>query len=206
MTARRDAELRGAITRADIATPDGVPLVWVLRRTGAPDQGRVYGPDLMERALREGVERGWSHYFYGATDPTLDALTEAAQQLAPGVEVAGRHAPPFRALTPDEEAADVERIRGSGADCVWVGLGMPKQELFIDRVAEQLPGQALLGVGAAFDLLAGTVPQAPDWLQDRGLEWAYRLLQEPRRLWKRYAVNNPLFLLAAARQLLRAGK
>lgn len=202
MTARRDEHVRAAIQRADVATPDGMPLVWTLRRTGDPAQPRVYGPDLMELALAYGVERGWTHYFYGATEDTLGALREAAERLAPGVRIVGSHAPPFRPLTVTEEAAVLADIRASGADCVWVGLGMPKQELWVDRVREELPGHAVLAVGAAFDLLSGAVPQAPDWIQEHGLEWAYRLWREPRRLWRRYVINNPAFLVHMARQII----
>ncbi|MBW3619529.1 MAG: WecB/TagA/CpsF family glycosyltransferase [Actinobacteria bacterium] len=205
MTARRDPQVRATLERADVATPDGMPLVWTLRRTGAPDQPRVYGPDLMELALPYGVERDWTHYLYGATPETLASLRAAAERIAPGVRIVGSHAPPFRPLAPGEEAEVLADIRASGADCVWVGLGMPKQELWVDRVRDELPGQALLAVGAAFDLLAGTVPQAPDWIQDRGLEWAYRLWREPRRLWRRYLLNNPAFLVLMARQVLAEG-
>jgi len=203
MTARKDPALAAALSGADVATPDGMPLVWSLRRAVRPDQQRVYGPDLMAAALRHGVARGWRHYLYGATDETLTRLRAAALDMAPGVRLVGWHAPPFRALTPVEEERVLGDIRASGADLVWVGLGMPKQELWMDRVHARLPGMALLGVGAAFDLLSGTVPQAPDWIQDRGLEWLYRLAREPRRLGPRYLSTNPAFLVLAAREALR---
>ena len=206
MSARRDPVLAEALRRADVATPDGMPLVWAMRRLGVAGQQRVYGPDLMEMALPYGLERGWTHYFYGATPETLAALRDAAERLAPGAQVLGMHAPPFRPLTEVEQRLDVERIRDSGAEIVWVGLGMPKQEKWMRQVAPELPGVALVGVGAAFDLLSGRVPQAPDWLQDRGLEWAYRLYREPRRLWRRYLWNNPAYLVALARQLAGAGR
>lgn len=200
--ATRDEELRAAIADVDVATSDGVPLVWALRRLGAPEQQRVYGPDLMELALPHGVERGWRHYMFGSTDQTLDALVAAAERLAPGVQVVGRHAPPFRPQTDDELEAVLADVRASGTDCLWVGLGMPKQEKWVHQVADRLPGVAVLAVGAAFDLLGGTVDQAPDVLQDRGLEWAYRLYKEPRRLWRRYASTNPRFVAAVGSQLL----
>jgi N-acetylglucosaminyldiphosphoundecaprenol N-acetyl-beta-D-mannosaminyltransferase len=201
MTARRDRELRAAIEGAEIATPDGVPLVWTLRATGHPEQQRVYGPELMRRALIDGQERGWRHYFFGSTPETLDALAAAVAGLAPAAEVVGAESPPFRPQTDDEEAASLERIRVSRADMVWVGLGMPKQELWMHRVKEELPGVALLGVGAAFDFLSGRVRQAPHWVQRAGLEWLYRLIQEPRRLWRRYILNNPMFLVLMAAQM-----
>lgn len=203
MTARKDPKVHRALIDADIATPDGMPLVWVLRRRGNRSQPRVYGPDLMELALAHGVELGWSHFFLGATDETLERLTASAHDLAPGVQIVGTFAPPYRALTATEEDEIVESVRRSGADMVWVGLGMPKQELWMHHIRERLPGVTLLGVGAAFDLLSGTVPQAPDWLQDRGLEWAYRLWREPRRLWRRYLFNNPAFAVLATFETLK---
>ena len=203
MTARRDHDVRAALDLMDTASPDGMPLVWVLRRRGRKSQPRVYGPDLMELALPYGVDRGWRHFFYGTTDETLDRLTESARKLAPGIRIVGRDAPPYRPLTPAEEDDIVDRIRNSGATVVWVGLGMPKQELWMQSVRDRLPGISLMGVGAAFDLLSGTVPQAPDWLQDRGLEWAYRLWREPRRLWRRYLINNPAFAVLAVAETLQ---
>ena len=203
MTARRDAALYAAISRADIATTDGVPLVWVLRLTCRPGQTRVYGPDLMRLALQRGVKRGWRHYLYGTTPSTLDRLRSVIEGFAPGAAIVGQTAPPFRDLTPAESEATVAALRTSGADIIWVGLGMPRQEKWMHQFAPRLPGQALIGVGAAFDLLSGTIPQAPAALQRLGLEWAFRLWQEPRRLWRRYLLNNPLYMVLAADQLIR---
>ena len=202
MSARRRPALARAIANADVATSDGIPLVWALRATANRRQTRVYGPDLMHLALVRGVAHGWKHFFFGTTPETLGRLTETANEIAPGVRIVGVHAPPFRPLTTDEEEGVLQEIRGSGADIVWVGLGMPKQELWMDRVRDRLPGIALLGVGAAFDLLSGTVPQAPAWMQRIGLEWFYRLMREPRRLWRRYLWNNPAYLILLARQIV----
>lgn len=204
MTARRDAELAAALHDADVAAPDGMPLVWALRRLADTGQQRVYGPDLMELALPHGVARGWRHFFYGTTPETLDALVGAAERLAPGLAIAGTLAPPFRALTAGEERGHVEAIRSSGATVLWLGLGMPKQELLMHRLRDRLPGVSILAVGAAFDMLSGNLPQAPDWLQDRGLEWAYRLAKEPRRLWRRYLTNNPAFAVLLAAEMVRS--
>ena len=203
MTARRDPEVAAALRGADIATPDGMPLVWALRREARPDQERVYGPDLMAAALRHGVERSWTHYLYGATEPTLACLREAIASLAPAARIAGWYAPPFRPLDEAEERAVLAQLRRSRADIVWVGLGIPKQELWMQRVHAALPVVALLGVGAAFDLLSGTVRQAPGWVQDRGLEWLYRLAREPRRLAPRYLATKPAFMALMAREMLR---
>jgi N-acetylglucosaminyldiphosphoundecaprenol N-acetyl-beta-D-mannosaminyltransferase len=203
MTARRDRSVHRALGAMDVATPDGMPLVWVMRRRGLPQQPRVYGPDLMELALSHGVEMGWRHFLLGATEPTLERLEAAAERLAPGVRIVGQLAPPYRPFDPSEDDDMVSIIRSSGANVLWVGLGMPKQELWMHRMGHRLPGINVMGVGAAFDLLSGTVPQAPDWLQDHGLEWAYRLWREPRRLWRRYLYNNPAFALLASAETLR---
>lgn len=200
MTARRDARVAAVLRGADLACPDGVPLVWALRALGQPGQERVYGPDLMERALAHGVALGWHHYLYGGTPETLERLVAAAERIAPGAVIVGTHAPPFRPLTVEERDAALSDIRATQPDIVWVGLGMPKQELWADDVHAELPGMAIMAVGAAFDLLGGTVRQAPDWIQNLGLEWLFRLVQEPRRLWRRYLVNNPAFVIAFTRQ------
>jgi N-acetylglucosaminyldiphosphoundecaprenol N-acetyl-beta-D-mannosaminyltransferase len=175
----------------------------LLRLTNQPSQDRVYGPELMRQALQHGVERGWRHFLYGTTPNTLDRLRRAIERFAPGALIVGQMAPPFRDLTAAESSATVAELRSSGADVVWVGLGMPRQEKWMHQVASRLPGMTLVGVGAAFDLLSGTVRQAPPALQRVGLEWAFRLWQEPRRLWRRYALNNPLFLALATDQLIR---
>jgi N-acetylglucosaminyldiphosphoundecaprenol N-acetyl-beta-D-mannosaminyltransferase len=202
MSARSDPKLAAALNGSDIATPDGVPLVWALRWTANPEQERVYGPDLMRFALVDEDGRQWRHYLYGSTDNTLTALVDSITTIAPNAQIVGRTAPPFRPLSDDEQEQHLEAIRDSGADVVWVGLGMPKQELWMYSVQKQLPGVALIGVGAAFDFLAGNVKEAPGWMQRVGLEWLYRLLKEPRRLWRRYAWNNPAFVVLLARQIL----
>jgi N-acetylglucosaminyldiphosphoundecaprenol N-acetyl-beta-D-mannosaminyltransferase len=203
MTARRDAALYAAISRANIATTDGVPLMWVARLTCRPSQTRIYGPDLMKRALQQGVDVRWRHYLYGTTPQTLERLRAAIARFAPGAVIVGQTAPPFRDLTPAETDAVIAELRSSGADIIWVGLGMPRQEKWMHQIAPRLPGKSLVGVGAAFDLLSGTVPQAPPVLQRIGLEWAFRFWQEPRRLWRRYLLNNPLYIVLAAGQLIR---
>jgi N-acetylglucosaminyldiphosphoundecaprenol N-acetyl-beta-D-mannosaminyltransferase len=204
MSARNNPDLAQALNGSHIATPDGVPLVWALRWTANPEQERVYGPDLMRLALVDKDHRQWRHYLYGSTDDTLTALIDAIEDIAPDVQIVGRNAPPFRPLTADEQEQHLDAIRASGADVVWVGLGMPKQELWMHSVQEQLPGVALVGVGAAFDFLAGNVAEAPQWMQRASLEWLYRLLKEPRRLWRRYIWNNPAFVVLLAHQIFTA--
>jgi N-acetylglucosaminyldiphosphoundecaprenol N-acetyl-beta-D-mannosaminyltransferase len=203
MSARRDTDLFEAVSKAEIATSDGVPLVWGLRWTARPEQQRVYGPELMRQAFAEQTDRGWKHYLYGSTTETLDLLEKEIRGMAPDADIVGVHSPPFRELSADEHAAELEGIRASGADLVWVGLGMPKQELWMHRVKADLPGIAVLGVGAAFDFLAGAVKQAPGWMQRAGLEWLYRLIQEPRRLWRRYVFNNPGYVVLLGFQVAK---
>lgn len=202
MSARKIPELRSALNEADIATPDGMPVVWAIRWTADADQQRVYGPELMMRGLQASDSRGWSHYLYGSTPETLQSLEATIAASVPQASVVGSEAPPFRELSTSEEAATLERIKESGADIVWVGLGMPKQELWIRRMAPRLPGVALLGVGAAFDFISGTKRRAPHWMQQAGLEWFFRLTQEPRRLWRRYLWNNPAYLVLLVRQVV----
>jgi N-acetylglucosaminyldiphosphoundecaprenol N-acetyl-beta-D-mannosaminyltransferase len=202
MTARRQAELSQALRQADIATPDGMPLVWALRALGHNQRERVYGPELMRRALVDKQSKH-RHFFFGSSSETLDKLLAAIRRLNPDVHIVGAIAPPFRALTQSEEDEVLDEIRRSGTKVVWVGLGMRKQELWMHRVKDRLPGVTLLGVGAAFDFLAGTTKQAPSWMQSSGLEWIYRLRQEPRRLWRRYLWNNPAFLLLVGLQVAK---
>ncbi len=201
MSARRNSALKEAISAAEIATPDGVPIVWGLRSLARKEQARVYGPELMRKAFVDDV--GWKHYLYGSTPETLAKLQEKLEEIAPNAEIVGAFSPPFREMTADESAEAMAAIRDSGADVVWVGLGMPKQELWMHAIRPELPGVALLGVGAAFDFLAGTKKQAPAWMQKAGLEWLFRLIQEPRRLWRRYIWNNPAYAVLLTLQIVR---
>ncbi len=158
----------------------------------------------METALRHGVDAGWKHFFYGSTDDTLARLVEAAHRIAPGIHIVGSFSPPFRGASAEDLESDTARIRATGADMVWVGLGMPKQEIWMSQAAAHLPGTALLGVGAAFDFVAGTTARAPGWMQSAGLEWLHRFAQQPGRLWRRYLINNPAFLTLLAVSILRS--
>ncbi len=159
---------------------------------------RVYGPDLMLAAVRTGRIWGLRHYLYGSTPEVVGALARRLTSIAPGVQVVGAEAPPFRPLTEREQEELVERVGQARPDVVWVGLGTPRQDLFVDRFRDRL-GTSLVGVGAAFDFLAGTKRQAPNWMQDGGLEWVFRLATEPWRLWRRYLIGNAMFLAGLAR-------
>lgn len=206
--AQRDPEYRSILNRADAVFSDGMPVVWAGRRLHpevADAWERVYGPDVMEGVLgasEPGVQR---HYLLGATPTTLAALREAIGARFPGATVAGSESPPFRAPTAAELRERDARIADAGATHVWVGLGTPKQDHEVRRLADALPLTAL-AVGAAFDFIAGTVPQAPRWMQRSGLEWAFRLSREPRRLAGRYLWGNPVFAAAVAKQAIAERK
>jgi N-acetylglucosaminyldiphosphoundecaprenol N-acetyl-beta-D-mannosaminyltransferase len=194
MECQRDPELRRIYNEAGLVVPDGMPLVWLSRLAGHAEADRVYGPDLLLACCGHSLVRGYRHFFYGGASGVAELLAERLTQRYPGLRVAGTHSPPFRPLTPAEDAAIVERINDSGADLVWVGLGAPKQERWMYRQRASLRAPVLIGVGAAFDFHAGLKRQAPRWLQRSGLEWLFRLLTEPRRLWRRYLRNNPAFI------------
>ena len=201
VTTRQDQAFAAAVAGADMATPDGAPVAWMLKRLGATGQTRVSGPDLMLDYCAHASRSGQSIYLYGSTDATLAALQVELLRRWPALRIAGAESPPFRALTPEEDAAAVRRINASGAGTVWVSLGCPKQELWMAAHRGRVQA-VMVGVGAAFDFHAGTVLRAPGWMRDNGLEWLHRLASEPRRLWKRYLVTNTAFVLGAARQLL----
>lgn len=200
MESQRDPELRRIHNASGLTTPDGMPMVWAGQRAGAHWMRRVYGPDLMMELLGRAAERGWSSYFYGGRDGIPDLLAERLVARFPGLRVVGGWSPPFRALTEQEDADLVARVNAANPDLVWVGLSTPKQERWMAAHVGRLTAPVLLGVGAAFDIHAGTLRQAPPWMQRGGLEWAYRLYREPRRLWRRYLWNNPRYLLGILRR------
>jgi N-acetylglucosaminyldiphosphoundecaprenol N-acetyl-beta-D-mannosaminyltransferase len=202
MASQEDLELRAALLNASLNVPDGQPLVWAMNALGQSLRDRVYGPELMTRACARAAATGQRFFLYGGRNQ--DALTQLEVSLRrrfPGINIVGAYAPPFRRLTHEERIAVAEDINGSDAEVVWVGIGVPKQEKWMAALRPYLEAPVLVGVGAAFDFLAGLVPQAPPVLQKAGLEWAYRLTQEPRRLWRRYLRYNPRFVAAFARQL-----
>ena len=203
MSARRSDELAQILRRADVVTPDGMPLVWAHRALGVEAAERVDGLRLFRSTVEAGLRAGARHYFYGSSPHILELMEARLRESYPSLQITGMTSPPFREASRDEQAAYVETIRASRPNVVWVGLGMPKQELWMERVRADLPGISLVGVGAVFDWIAGTVSKAPAWMQNAGLEWLYRLAQDPRRLWRRYAWNNPAFLVLLSGQVLR---
>jgi N-acetylglucosaminyldiphosphoundecaprenol N-acetyl-beta-D-mannosaminyltransferase len=204
MACAEDPELRAAVLGSCLTVPDGQPLVWAMKALGHDLPDRVYGPELMARACARAAASGTRMFLYGGRNQ--GALVQLALELRtrhPGLQIVGGHAPPFRPLTAEERDAVVDEIDRSQADVVWVGIGVPKQEKWMAAMRERLQAPVLIGVGAAFDFHAGLVPQAPAWMQRLGLEWAFRLAQEPRRLWKRYLRYNPRFVIGFLRQWLR---
>lgn len=201
VTRRDDAALAAAIDGADLALPDGMPVAWSLRRAGVGGQPRVDGPGFMWKACALAERRGIGVYFYGSTPATLAALRHRLLRAFPDLAF-GMESPPFRALSPKEDAEAVARIEASGAGLVFVGLGCPRQEAWMAAHRGRIPA-VMAGVGAAFDYHAGTLPRAPLWMQRRGLEWMHRLASEPRRLWRRYLVTNLRFALGTALSVRR---
>lgn len=201
VTASRDPEFKKAVNGADMATSDGAPIAWALRKLGFPSQERINGPDLMWRYLREAERVGQTVYFYGSTNETLVKLRSSIAREFPGLKVAGMHSPPFRPASWSEDETEVKEINRSGANVVFVGLGCPKQEKWMAAHQGRI-NAVMIGVGAAFDYHSGTVSRAPVWWQRNGLEWLYRLVSDPRRLLKRYMVTNTLFIFGFSRQLI----
>jgi N-acetylglucosaminyldiphosphoundecaprenol N-acetyl-beta-D-mannosaminyltransferase len=201
VSATQDAEFMRVVNEADLATPDGAPVAWMLRKLGFAGQQRINGPDLMWKYCEEAGRRNESIYLYGGSPETLDILQKRLIDAFPGLQIAGAWSPPFRALSEQEDAEAVARINDSGAGTVWVSLGCPKQEMWMAAHRGRI-NAVMIGVGAAFDYHAGTIQRAPLWMQNSGLEWLHRLMSEPRRLWKRYLLTNTVFVFKATLQLL----
>jgi N-acetylglucosaminyldiphosphoundecaprenol N-acetyl-beta-D-mannosaminyltransferase len=201
MEAQADENFRRILNGAFLCTPDGMPMVWAGKLAGHAEMRRVYGPDLMLDVCAWSETSGCRHFFYGGADGVAELLAAKLKGKFPKLEVVGTYTPPFRALTADEEKKMQEQIAAARPDIFWVGLSTPKQEKFMAEFLPKLDVTLMAGVGAAFDFHAGRVKQAPLWMQRSGLEWFYRLCQEPRRLAKRYLKNNPRFALKIAGQL-----
>jgi N-acetylglucosaminyldiphosphoundecaprenol N-acetyl-beta-D-mannosaminyltransferase len=200
MEAQRDESLRLIHNRSGLTTPDGMPMVWAGRWAGYRHVRRVYGPDLMIALSERAAQRGWRCYLFGGKEGVADLTASRLVKAFPELSVVGTHSPPFRPLTDAEDSALVERINGANPDIVWVGLSTPKQERWMAAHLQKLTAPVLIGVGAAFDIHAGVVRQAPLWMQHSGLEWLFRTGTEPRRLARRYLSNNPRFVIRVLRR------
>ena len=201
--AQRNQDYARVVNAAGMLTPDGMPVVWLARSKGGADVERTYGPDLMHQICDAGRERGLRHFFYGGTESTLEKLRHRLESLYPGIQIAGTCAPPFRSKALVEDADTLRMLNESQADVLWIGLGSPKQDFWMDLNRPHLHAPVIIGAGAAFDFLAGVKPQAPIWMRRNGLEWLFRLASEPRRLWRRYLIGNSLFLSYVLRDFLR---
>jgi N-acetylglucosaminyldiphosphoundecaprenol N-acetyl-beta-D-mannosaminyltransferase len=201
MEAQRDPALRRILNSALANVPDGMPMVWVARGQGHASIERVYGPDLMLALCERSLQRGYRHFLYGGRPGVVDELAQRLRARFPSLQIVGTFTPPFRPLSSDEEQDLAACVTQARPDLFWVGLSTPKQERFMAQYSGRLRVPVMLGVGAAFDMHSGGARRAPPWMQQRGLEWLFRLAQEPRRLFWRYARNNPAFVSSLLLQL-----
>jgi N-acetylglucosaminyldiphosphoundecaprenol N-acetyl-beta-D-mannosaminyltransferase len=196
-----DPHLRDIFNKSGLTTPDGMAIVWLLQIKGYRDVRRVYGPDLVAAICEYSLTRGWRHFFYGGAPQVAEKLVERLHLNFPGITIAGTYTPPFRMLTFEEDQAIIEHINALQPDIVWIGIGSPKQERWMAEHLGRVQAPVMIGVGAAFDFIAGEKKQAPYFMQRLGLEWFFRFITEPRRLWRRY-IQYPRFVLLAIGQLL----
>jgi N-acetylglucosaminyldiphosphoundecaprenol N-acetyl-beta-D-mannosaminyltransferase len=201
MDCQRDPELKRIFNHSGLTTPDGMSIVWLLKWKGYRHVERVYGPDLLLALCERSLETGWRHFFYGGAPGVAERLSARLVARFPRLQVAGAYAPPFRPITEDEDRAITNSINAADPDIVWVGLSTPKQERWMAGHIGRLNVPVLVGVGAAFDFLSGSKPHAPRWIQRFGFEWLFRLVTEPRRLWRRY-IQYPYFLWLVLGQIL----
>ncbi len=199
---RFSSEMKRAVNNSSLSIPDGFPLVLLGRLNGHHLAQRAYGPDLTSNFLTTTENKGYTHFFYGATEDTLNKLLKNIKNRFPRLKISGFYAPPFRKLTLAEDAEVVKMINRISPSVLWVGIGCPKQEIWMYEHKDKLNVPVMVGIGAAFDYLAGTKLQAPQWIRNNGFEWLFRLITEPRRLWRRYLINNCIFLYYIAKEMI----
>ncbi len=202
MEAQHNCRFRQTLNDSLLTTPDGMPTVWVGKVRGHKTMDRVFGPDLMMNLCLESCANGLTHFLYGGAPGVAEDLKRNLEARCPGIKVVGTYTPPFRPLSIQEHLDLVRHVNELKPDIIWVGLSTPKQERFMAEYLSRLEVTLMVGVGAAFDIHAGQLRQAPRWMQRHGLEWLFRLACEPRRLWRRYCRNNPLFVLLLCAQAL----
>ena len=203
IVAQEDEEFRNILNNSYLTTPDGMPTLWLGHLQGYKQMTRVYGPDYMLSLCSNGIPAGLRHFLYGGKPGVAEALRASLLERFPNLQIVGTFTPPFRKLTVQEEDSLTAQLEASRVDVLWVGLSTPKQERFMADYYGRLPVKLMVGVGAAFDLLSGNLTEAPDWMKRTGFQWLYRLIKEPRRLWRRYLKNNPLFIILTILQLTR---
>jgi len=200
--AQHDPNLRRVLNDADLVVPDGMPLVWLGRLRGFGLKRRVYGPELMLSFCEATAGKGYRHFLYGGAPEVCDLLDETLRQRYPSIRLVGTYSPPYRPLTAEESADIVEMLNRTAPDIIWVGMSTPKQERWMHEHRQHLNVPVLIGVGAAFDINSGAKKQAPEWMREHGFEWLFRLLQEPRRLWRRYLVCGSQFVFLVLMEML----
>lgn len=196
VTGIKDTQYRNITNTSSMSIPDGMPLTWVGRRRGHKDMSKCSGPDVMTELFELSEQKGYTHYFYGGTEDVLKLLEKKLKNNYPKLNIAGMYSPPFRSLNEDEDVEIINKINQLDPDIIWIGLGAPKQEIWMSEHVSKIKSSIIFGVGAAFNFHAGTVKRAPLWMQNHGIEWLHRLIKEPRRLWKRYLVTNVVFLVS----------
>ncbi len=201
MECKRNEKVLTSVNSADLVTPDGMAVVWIGKILGYANIRRVYGPELMQAICAISKNKGYRNYFYGSSAGVLNKLKASLNKKYPGLNICGIYSPPFRELTQEEDEKIVRDINSNSPDIIWVGLGSPKQDLWMYEHRERINAPVMIGVGAAFDFLAGVKPQAPRWMRNNGFEWLFRLITEPKRLWRRYLVNGSLFIYYAGIEL-----
>jgi N-acetylglucosaminyldiphosphoundecaprenol N-acetyl-beta-D-mannosaminyltransferase len=202
MECQADTKVLESVNASFLATPDGMPVVWLGKLKGYKNINRVYGPDLLLRMCQISEEKGYRNYFYGSTPEVLEKLLDNLRKMFPGLAISGAYSPPFRSLIEEEDKKNIEMLNAADSDIIWVGLGSPKQDIWMSQHRGLLNSTVMIGVGAAFDFIAGIKKQAPFWMQKSGLEWFFRLINEPARLWKRYLVGNSVFLCLICRDFI----
>jgi N-acetylglucosaminyldiphosphoundecaprenol N-acetyl-beta-D-mannosaminyltransferase len=206
MESQKDEALKAIHNHSGLTVPDGMPLVWAGRIYGYSDIGRVYGPDLMLEVCRASVKKGFTHFLYGGDEGVAEKLKNNLEQKFPGIQIVGVYTPPFRPLNIEEEEDLKNQVAILKPDFFWAGLSTPKQERFMAEYISKLDTKVMIGVGAAFDYHTGRVIDSPDWMKKIGMQWFHRLCQNPRRLWKRYLINNPIFIGKFLKQLYKDRK
>ena len=204
MECKKNESMLASVNSADLATPDGMFVVWIGMTLGYKNIKRVYGPELMQKICEISAKNGYKNYLYGSTQDTLNRLNNRLKNTYPGLVISGSFSPPFRKLTKEEDDRIIRCINSGNSDIVWVGLGSPKQDLWMHEHRDSINTSVMIGVGAAFDFLAGVKPQAPRWIGNSGFEWFFRLIIEPKRLWRRYLLDYPLFVCYLLLDLLKS--
>ena len=202
MESQKDNNLKEVHNNSGMTVPDGMPMVWAGKIYGYLDMGRVYGPDLMWAICKDSVIKGFTHFLYGGNEGVVGELKHTLEKEFPGIKIVGTFTPPFRPLNNAEENDLINQVNLTKPDLFWVGLSTPKQEIFMSEYVSRLDTKVMLGVGAAFDYHTGRAKDSPDWIKKSGMQWLHRLLQDPKRLWKRYLVNNPVFVCKFLNQII----